>query len=562
MRPSVLALALLGCFDSASSLRPTDRGECDDGRAYETWCTPEGERCEVRGSARTAACGGAECAAAEAFVCRDPSSERECDGEGLALQQAIPAQRKLDLLLVMDNSGSLREAHGRLAEQLPVLMRALVLGSGGAQPLDSVRVGVVSSDMGTGGFDVLCPEPAFGDDGVLLRGSGCGRPDDPFVALEGASESELEAFSNEVACRLNLGTQGCGFEQPLEAMLKALTPSGSSIVFTDGTRGHGDGVNADFVRDDATLAVILLADEDDCSASNPAVYNRDNSVVAPELNDPRLNLRCTSVLYGDDPDVVHPVRRYVDGLVALKEPRDLFFAAIVGVPPDLGPALASTNPDYDLLVGDPAETCTQGCRDARMVERPQSRTSGDPSLLEPSCDFDFGSGRANPPVRIAALARDLADEGARAIVQSICQEDFSPAVSAILRRLGEESNGLCVGRAIGVDRRGAVRCDLLEALPARGDVTRCIELAGRVDTGERTAEGGEICRMCQAAGDFANVVDPDLACAQLDGGAWRYETSGARCSRDAPQVLRFRSDAPPAASAALRVACETPAHCR
>ena len=69
-----------------------------------------------------------------------------------------------------------------------------------------------------------------------------------------------------------LGTEGCGFEQQLESMLKALTPSDSSIRFEMNTAGQGDRANAGFVRPDSLLAIIVVTDEDDGSTIDPQLY--------------------------------------------------------------------------------------------------------------------------------------------------------------------------------------------------------------------------------------------------------------------------------------------------
>ena len=53
-----------------------------------------------------------------------------------------------------------------------------------------------------------------------------------------------------------VGSNGCGFEQQLEAVTKALDENE-----TPENRG--------FVRDGSLLAVIFITDEDDCSAQDP-----------------------------------------------------------------------------------------------------------------------------------------------------------------------------------------------------------------------------------------------------------------------------------------------------
>jgi hypothetical protein len=60
----------------------------------------------------------------------------------------------------------------------------------------------------------------------------------------------------------SVGTNGCGIEQHLEATKRAL---------------DGNPLNAGFVRDSAFLAVIVIADEDDCSLASSALFDGNRS---------------------------------------------------------------------------------------------------------------------------------------------------------------------------------------------------------------------------------------------------------------------------------------------
>ncbi|MEM6954734.1 MAG: hypothetical protein AAF411_02370 [Myxococcota bacterium] len=499
---------------------------------------------------------------------RDLVPLNPCITSGVALRVPVTNVDKVDLLLVVDNSGSMREEQASLAEEIPGLINALATGQLGDREFPAVRdlrVGVVSTDMGTGGFGNLCPEPMRGDDGVLIRGSGCDSPDMPFLGFQPDLGGDANAFATSVACRANLGTAGCGFEQQLDAMLKAVTPSTSPIRFTGGTRGNNDTANEGFVRDDALLAVIMLTDEDDCSAANPIIFNQDNSAM-PQFNDPRLNLRCSSILYGNDPTVVHPVQRYVaDGLLTLKNPEEIVFAAIVGIPTELSAEFAGETPNYDLLTGDPSPGCTEGCRDPNLVERPQDAAAGgDPSLLVPSCDQTAaGRGLAFPPVRIARVARDLDAAGAASVVQSICQEDFGPALGVVISKIADALSATCLPRPLNQDQTGRVTCEILEVLPTEGDITSCSQLLdrGRVPSGEFAEGGGEICVVCQASDAGGAIVDLNPACADAPVGGWFYETGTAELAEDCPpdrqQRVSFRDGARPVTGSTIRLECLT-----
>jgi len=65
-----------------------------------------------------------------------------------------------------------------------------------------------------------------------------------------------------------------------------------------------------------------------------------------------------------------------------------------------------------------------------------------PTRLTPACEVP-GRGMAFPARRLVQTARDLDARGASGIVQSICQEGFTPAVTAILREVAARLAGSC-----------------------------------------------------------------------------------------------------------------------
>jgi len=340
------------------------------------------------------------------------------------------ATGQLDMLFVIDNSGSMAEEQASLASELPRLVRAVVSGdanSDGVQDFPAVgdlHVGVVTTDMGVGGFNVpTCDRsPMFGDDGLLrTQGNaaifGCRATYPSFLAYEAGVTPSAETFAADFGCVAFAGITGCGFEQQLEASLKALTPSTSTTAFVGSTSGHGDVENAGFMRANAALAVLVITDEEDCSiaAGSEDIFNQTSAVYTGDLN-----LRC--FLYKD---AQYPIARYVDGLLALKsDPNLLVFAPIVGVPTDL----AGTN--YDTMLADP-----------RMIEAIDTSAEFGPRLV-PSCD-EPGRGIASPPRRIVETAGSLAARGVRAPVQSICQASFELPITAVLGAIQGSLSGTC-----------------------------------------------------------------------------------------------------------------------
>lgn len=348
-----------------------------------------------------------------------------------------PRADDVDLLFVIDDAGSMAEKQASFAAALPGLTRALLTGdldgdgTPDARPLDSLQIGVVTTDMGVGGHTVpTCGHGDFGRDGILqTRGRtelpGCRASYPAVLAFDPANSPEASGV--ELACVTNVGTSGCGLEQQLEAALKALTPARPTEWTADGyapprffrdTPGHADGANDGLVRRDSLLGVVILSDEDDCALLDPDLMMLDH----PRYGATDLNLRCFV-----HPEAVHPVARYVAGLAGLRrQPSRLLYAVLAGVPVDLEPS-PDGPVDWDRLVG------PEDVRDPRMVERLDPAL---PSRLVPSCNVP-GRGIAFPPVRLVEVARDLEARGARVVVGSVCQDSYAAPMEAIARRILE-----------------------------------------------------------------------------------------------------------------------------
>ncbi|MEM1418477.1 MAG: hypothetical protein AAGH15_26520 [Myxococcota bacterium] len=335
---------------------------------------------------------------------------------------ALPPTDSLDLLFVVDASAPMEDEQNGLAATLPRLVRSLLTGRRADGTLfgavRSLHVGVVTADLGAGGHAMPTCEGRFGDDAQLRTTSrtgaaGCDARYPSFLAVEGPSAADADALAADLSCVLRAGTDGCRFVQPLEAMLKALTPASSPLRFDADTAGQGEGgANDGFLRDDAALAVVVLTHADDCSSREPDLFGPGRYPI----RDPRCHLF---------PDALHPVARYVDGLLALEAPQHVAVAVIAGLPTALAPAPGAPA-DFDGMLADPA-----------MEERI------DPHLghrLVPSCNVP-GMGVSFPPRRLVRFAQALEARGADATVQSLCQRDISIAVEDALHRIAGALRG-------------------------------------------------------------------------------------------------------------------------
>jgi hypothetical protein len=344
---------------------------------------------------------------------------------------------KVDLLLVVDNSGSMAEEQALLAAQLPRMIYALghgdLDGDGVAEyrPAD-LHVAVVSSDMGVTGTTTGCTP--FGDDGMfvdrcaaggehfLRYGSDvdAGAPVDAGV-LRDADGGVLDASAADFAvardpallrlsCMVELGTSGCGLEAQLDSALKALTPSSSPLRFQRGTAGFGDAENAGFLRRDSVLAIVVVSDEDDCSlpGTEPDFVLQNGG----SFSSTHINLRCYTLQQH-----LRPLSRYIDGFAALREnPNAFVFGLIGGVPKDLSGQEASA-----IL------------EDERMTPRPND--AGQEVVPVCTRDPDAGIGRTNGAMPAPRLVGVAAAFGERAVVTSICEDTFARPAEALLRRI-------------------------------------------------------------------------------------------------------------------------------
>lgn len=346
----------------------------------------------------------------------------ECRASDVCRSGCCAPGDRVDLLFVIDGSASMEDEQALLAEQLVHLIRELATGDKDLDgtrdfaPVTDVHAGVVTVDMGSGGFLVEgCSDSSRGDDGLLRSVgdstiSGCVDSYPSFLDFLSFG-ADPEAFASELSCVARVGIAGCGFEQQLEAPLKALTPASSSLRFAGNTTGHGTGPNELFLRDDSVLAVILVTDEDDCSSADPELYNpRSTRYPGP------VNLRCFQ-----HAGALHPVSRYAEGFLALRrDPRRFVFGALVGVPPDL---LSDTSDlDHESVLADP-----------RMQERIDPEV---PDRLAASCSVP-GRGAAFPPRRVVGLARDLDQAGSGTAIVSICGDDYGSVFDGIFPRLAD-----------------------------------------------------------------------------------------------------------------------------
>jgi hypothetical protein len=321
--------------------------------------------------------------------------------ENVQLRELNPI-RNVDILFVIDNSGSMREEQMNLAQNFPAFMDELRKIDGA-----DLQIAVTSTDLGGGAMTARTTCPTVGGDrGVFcgVRGKdcrACGLGQGSFLTYRG--NGTQTNFTGDIgaafSCMASLGTAGCSFEHSLEAIRRSLAAP----------------ENRGFVRAGSYLAIIIITDEDDCSAaSNSTVFATDD--VSQEWS-----LRCAlnghvcsgkalprseavSVPLSDcraaDSGGLVPIADIVKAVVDVKkDPRYVIVSGIFGWP------MPGTEP-------------------AARYNIARAQGSGR-FTLQPICSSANGS--ATPALRV----KNFVDSFNQSSVFSICQNNFREAMQKI-----------------------------------------------------------------------------------------------------------------------------------
>jgi hypothetical protein len=496
---------------------------------------------------------------------------------------------KIDLLFIVDDSGSMREEQSALQAQFPKLITTLATGMRTPNdpmpfpPAEDVHLAVVSTDMGLVGINDIPGCFDLGKDGVMQHvagpgTTGCQASYPTFLSYIAGAGQTPEQLAADFGCIAVLGTTGCGFEQQLEAGLKSLWPAVDVDPVTgevhtpnrvqflasteQGKQGHGDNTNAGFLRNDYTqglslLAIIVVSDEEDCSSSTTRHFTPAKLLDPSDpLYSQDLNLRCYHNKAGQ-----WPVQRYIDGFKKLRPDNEhlIIFAGIVGVPEDLVDADARANVDFE------DETARNNyyngiLADPRMVEVPDPMRPVGQGNLTPSCirtNSDGTPALAYPPRRFVEVAKGFGENG---VIQSICQDNFGPAMDAIIEVIAKNLGAVCLPRPLVRKADGTVGCNVVWELPApnaaappttprdcNGLPYLMVPEGGR-DT--ETSEGGKVCTVFQL---------PVVGDAIPAGDGWYYDDFSldvmTECSPDQRQRIAFGANSAPPTGVVVKLEC-------
>ncbi len=394
----------------------------------------------------------------------------------------------IDLLVAVDNSASMSEEQAILSTQLFRLINDLVFPTADGEygAVTSLRMAVVTTDMGqqfgdqgyadlqlgschqwgdNGRFQTYanrtidlrpgeiecdlqsdpprqcpaawqCLEHTSGDQTVGRCHPPIGDGTDQMCpALNGdytatSLENPNFAVAFQGACLTNVGIDGCGFEQQLQAAAKGLV-----------LPANNPNLQNPFIRDDHLLVVLVISDEEDCSIADGAMFQVDELIGDHEPN--KLNVAC-----GNNNNLLYSPQHYWEQFNALKKnPHSTFFAAIVGVP--LNTSAADAKPCEGS--GASISKCLER-EEMSMVETVETDLNGNDFIVHrEACsrvqDEQLVT-KARPGRRFVELAQLFNQDG---YISSICNEDWSGAMSEIANRVVKRLQDSCFPQQIDWD---------------------------------------------------------------------------------------------------------------
>ncbi|TPV94687.1 MAG: VWA domain-containing protein [Myxococcales bacterium FL481] len=419
--------------------------------------------------------------------------------------------RDVDVLFVIDNSGSMGEEQGKLAENFQNFIEVLEDPDVKA----NYRIGVTTTDV----FNPQCGTSTSPENGKL-QFSSCRARENDFIfdpggqnvdkfeeactntcehdvidviptATEVDNDKDERRWLENQEGTLNVeditateafqcigpqGINGCGFESQLEAMYMALRLS-------DDAQSQQYG----FIRQDAILAVVHVTDEGDCS------FNKDYQEIFTDQESPfwhedagtrayssicfNAGVKCTGdgAPYSDcvsqnydvdgdetndeDEAVLHPISRYIDqlnGLEAEKKKNNQNQEVIVSV---LGGVPEGYEDGQDLYY-------EAGSNEDQLQFG-----------IGPGCTSGVGGElqKATPPVRMRQWAEVFSPDERNLF--SICASNYGPALDAIANKIKEQIRPACYEQcARDLDQQAPglqIQCNIIES-PSDGE-DRAIE---------------------------------------------------------------------------------------
>jgi hypothetical protein len=329
----------------------------------------------------------------------------------------VPA---IDVLFMVDDSPGMDAAQATLRAALPRFMNVLK-GQNGSGP--DLHIGVITSSVSVGNDDISgCTSSQLNDGALRVPAAGCAlNPGSMFISSSGGANPQNN-FTGDITaalqCIVQVGSAGCGLEQPLASISRSL--------------GYGflaPAPNQGFLRSDASLVIVLLSNEDDCSATSTSFYDVSTFNLASQLGPP--NFRCSE--FGVLCDGVPPARRAPNGLVT---DTVNYTSCVSAEDKGMLVPVATVAARIKAQKVDPAGQILVASINAPtkpyQVHWGAAPITGDPPwpAITHSCTAANGS-VGDPGVRLDQFVRSFSDNGFEA---SVCDGDYGAMLEAVARR--------------------------------------------------------------------------------------------------------------------------------
>jgi hypothetical protein len=395
-------------------------------------------------------------AAPALWACADRSLEKPV----LVAEQSekgritLSVNRNVDLLFMVDNSKSMGLSQENLLRNFPGFMDRLAELPGG---LPNVHIAVISSDMGAGdGVSVGgCGAGGTGDRGVFrstprdLCTATNLDPGATFISDIGGVRNYSGALRDVFTCIAALGEDGCGYEHQFASVTRALGADGQPPPVE----------NQNFLRDDAYLAIIMITNEDDCSApADSLLFDTSANRTLADTLGPGTNFRCNE--FGHLCDGARPSRLAPGNDVNATQTYGQCVSAEDGIlfgVADTAARLKALKPGAPDKVVVAAITAPRASAQTPYTvhwEPALSTDTGPWPEVSHACTAADGS-FADPAPRVLQLVDQFAGSG-NGLSLSICDGEFASALNRIAELIANKLTPPCIdGRVAkrpGTDR--------------------------------------------------------------------------------------------------------------
>jgi hypothetical protein len=393
-------------------------------------------RCRRRGLRRALGWFGVAAVVPVLFACTARSFERPAIVPDVGERDTVTVtvNRNVDLLFLIDDSSSMAKSQDNLRRNFPAFMTALKNLPDG---LPNVHIAVISSDMGAGDGSFDSCGATGGKNGVFqytARGTCTAtnlEPSATYISDIGGVRNYNGDLEDVFSCIAALGEGGCGFEHQFAAITRALGADGQPPP----------AQNQGFLRDDAYLAIVMITNEDDCSAPpGSLLYDRTANTTLADPFGPDTGFRCNE--FGHLCDGARPSRLAPNGDVNATQT----YASCVSAEDGVLVTVAETAARIKALKRDPANqvmvAAITGPESPYTVhwEPATVPDSGPWPKISHACTAADGS-YADPSPRTSALVRQFGGNG---LQLSICAGEFAPALDRIAEKIRQHFARPCI----------------------------------------------------------------------------------------------------------------------